>query len=124
MVHEGAPRLWSGRGDPAAETLVARVHVQQAGRQVQPVGVEPARVRAVEPDQHTVLGGNGGGGGGGKPLRSLIRSVAAINHDGARLTEKEYDVFISYAHEDDAIAKPPRRRCETSDSSRGTTGPN
>ncbi|GAB3901927.1 toll/interleukin-1 receptor domain-containing protein [Kibdelosporangium lantanae] len=48
----------------------------------------------------------GNPGGGGKPLSSLIRSVAAINHDGARLIDKKYHVFICYAHEDDSVAAP------------------
>jgi len=39
-------------------------------------------------------------GGGGRPLTSLIKSVAAMNHDRGQLIEKEWDVFISHAHED------------------------
>jgi hypothetical protein len=43
-------------------------------------------------------------GGGGQPLESLIKSVRAANHDGDRLIKKEWDVFVSYAHEDKAAA--------------------
>ncbi|GAA0638934.1 hypothetical protein GCM10010174_71140 [Kutzneria viridogrisea] len=43
-------------------------------------------------------------GGAGNPLRSLIPSVAAENHLDGNLVEKEWDVFISYAHEDGDVA--------------------
>jgi TIR domain len=46
-------------------------------------------------------------GGGGSPLRSLIRSVAAMNHRDGHLIAKEWDVFISYSSGDrDEVVQP------------------
>ncbi|ANZ35827.1 hypothetical protein BBK82_06745 [Lentzea guizhouensis] len=46
-------------------------------------------------------------GGGGRPLTDLVGPVAAVNHDGGRLLDKERDVFISHASEDkDAVVRP------------------
>ena len=49
-------------------------------------------------------------GGGGQPLTTLTESVAALNHSGDRLIEKEWDVFISHASEDkEAVVRPLAR---------------
>ncbi len=61
----------------------------------------------VESLPNTAVPPAGAPGGGGAPLTAFIDSVAAINHDGEQLLEKEWDVFISHATEDkDDVVRP------------------
>jgi hypothetical protein len=61
----------------------------------------------VESEPNRNLSPAGVVGGAGQPIAELTASVAALNHDGEHLIEKEWDVFISHAAEDKAVIVRP-----------------
>jgi hypothetical protein len=64
-------------------------------------------IPAVDSQPHVDVAPAGQVGGGGSPLTSLVRSVAAMNHEDGRLIEKAWDVFISYASRDRTTVVEP-----------------